>query len=253
MFIRTESFKDFIRFYPLITAIVIFQLALWLCSMLIPPLGDVIYQYGVGQNYLISQGQYWRLVTAVFLHDPNGITHVLFNCFSLVLFGPPLEQMLGKFKFFLTYLLTGVIANVLTLFSEPSNYFYLGASGAVYGLFGLYIFIIVLRKHLIDRGSAQVIVTILVIGLIMSFMRSGVGVSAHIFGFISGFALGPVLLQNAKPFSPYRNQRKQKDQSIPFDPNRWNKRRFPFKKYIGPVLWGILGLLVLLGIMARFL
>ncbi|MRH43630.1 rhomboid family intramembrane serine protease [Aquibacillus halophilus] len=253
MFIRTENFKEFIRFYPIVTIIIAIQLVIWLSVLIIPPLGNLIFQWGAGVNLLINQGEYWRLVTPIFLHDPNGIMHVLFNSFSLVLFGPALEQMLGKTKFIFTYFLTGIIGNFFTYFTNPEAYYvHVGASGAIYGLFGVYMFMVFFRKHLIDRGNAQIITTILIIGLVMTFLRPGINILGHLFGFIGGVALGPLILNNVKPFSVWKNRRPSNSDSVQFDPNRWNKKRLPIRKYFKPALWVIIVVLVLLGLVSRF-
>ncbi|WP_226038154.1 rhomboid family intramembrane serine protease [Aquibacillus saliphilus] len=253
MFIRTENFREFIRFYPVVTTIIAIQLFVWLSIIIIPPLGNLFFQWGAGVNVLINQGEYWRIVTPIFLHDPNGIMHVLFNSFSLVLFGPALEQMLGKIKFIFMYVLTGIIANFFTYFIDPTAFYvHVGASGAIYGLFGVYIYMVFFKKHLIDRGNAQIITTIFLIGLVMTFLQPGINISGHLFGFIGGLALGPLILNNVAPFSLIRNRRPERDGSIQFDPNRWNKRRFPFKKYTKPVLWTIVIILVLLGLVSNF-
>ncbi|WP_138418999.1 rhomboid family intramembrane serine protease [Aquibacillus sediminis] len=252
MFIRTENFRDFTRFYPVVTTIIAIQLSIWLLVFLFPAIGGPLFQWGVGVNFWISQGEYWRLVTPIFIHDPNGVMHVLFNSFSLVLFGPALEQMLGKTKFIFAYLFTGVFANLLTYFTESTMYSHVGASGAIFGIFGIYIFMVVFRKHLIDQANAQVISTIVIIGLVMTFLRSGVNIFGHLFGFIGGVALGPIILRNVQPFSIWRNRRAPRnDDSIQFDPNRWNKKRFSIKKYARPAIWTIIILLVVLGLIAR--
>ncbi|MBM7571085.1 rhomboid family intramembrane serine protease [Aquibacillus albus] len=264
MFIRTESLRQFIRFYPVVTTIIAIQLGVWLIvlifpfiqsllspfGVIIPPIGDFLYQWGTGVNLYISQGEYWRLVTSIFLHNPYGVMHVLFNSFSLVLFGPALEQMLGKVKFITVYLLAGIIGNVCTWLMDPNAfYFHLGASGAIYGLFGLYMFMIFFEKHLIDRANAQIIMIILIIGLVMTFLRPGINVYAHVFGFIGGVALGPIFLRNAQPFSIWKNTSSPRDDSIQFNPNRWRKKRFPLKN----VFWIVIIILVLIGLFGRFL
>src|SRR5699024_1711209 len=113
MFIRTESFRDFLQFYPVVSTIVAIQIGLWLVGLVIPPLGEWIFFYGVGWNYFIMEGEYWRLITPIFLHA--GIGHIVFNSFSLVLFAPALEQMLGKGKFIFAYFFSGIAANILTV------------------------------------------------------------------------------------------------------------------------------------------
>lgn len=206
MFVRTErSIKEFMQLYPIISTIIIINFALFIIIDLLPlPFGDMLFQWGAGHNESISlYGEYWRILTPIFLH--GGFMHTLFNSFALVLFGPALEIMLGKAMFTLAYLLTGIIGNIGTYLMEPMSPIpHIGASGAIYGLFGLYIFMVFFRKELIDPGSAQIIKTIFVLGLIMTFIRPGINIYAHIFGFIGGFALGPIILRNARSFYSIR-------------------------------------------------
>lgn len=140
MFIRTErSVKDFMQFYPIVSTIVIINIAFWIITSFIPILGDIILHVGIGHNLSVYHGEYWRIVTPIFLH--GGLGHVIFNSFALVLFGPALEQMLGKIKFIIMYLLTGIAGNLGTYFIDPVSMTpHLGASGAIYGLFGISIY-----------------------------------------------------------------------------------------------------------------
>ncbi|MFA1822573.1 rhomboid family intramembrane serine protease [Virgibacillus oceani] len=253
MFIRNErSIKEFLRFYPVVGVIIIVNLVLWLIIHLLQlPIGTMIYQLGAGSNFLIGQGEYWRLVTPIFLHA--GFMHVAFNSFALVLFGPALEQMLGRFKFIMAYLVTGIAGNIATFLLGPSEFWYVhvGASGSVFGLMGIYIFMVAFRKHLIDPGSSQMITIIFVIGIIMTFLRPNINIYAHIFGAVAGFAIAPVILAGVRGFSPWRNRRYHEDDgSIQFDPNRWQKKGIS-QKLKKNIIWIILGVLVVLGLLGR--
>src|SRR5690625_7985599 len=93
------------------------------------------------------------------MHSPQDISHILFYSFSLVLFGPALEQMLGKFKFILVYLFTGIVGNVFT-YIIGANDLHLGASGALYGLLGLFVYMSFFRNDLIDPVSKQIVTVI---------------------------------------------------------------------------------------------
>lgn len=231
MFIRTErSVREFIYAYPIVTSLVIINIVLWLIIYVLPfTFGKYIYMYGVGHNLSVyAAHEYWRLVTPIFLHSRD-LTHVLFNSFSLVLFGPALEQMLGRMKFIIAYVIMGLAGNIGTFIVNPvSMNFHIGASGAIYGLFGIYIFIIFFRQSLIDRMNAQIVLTIFVIGLVMTFITPRINIAGHIFGFIGGFLIAPLFLIGAQPFSIYRNPtpppRKQAG-GAQFDPNRWEKRK----------------------------
>lgn len=196
MFIRNESFKTFLRSYPVVSIIlainIIVYLLFFIDRYLHTGVGYLLLQYGVGFNAGIEYGQWWRLVTAIFLHI--SFSHVLFNCFSIFLFAPALENMLGKFKFIILYLGTGIIGNLATFFLQPMEFSYLGASGAIYGLLGLYLFMAALRKDLIDHQNRTVIIVILVIGLVSTFIYPNTDILGHLFGLLAGFAFAPLFL-----------------------------------------------------------
>lgn len=251
MFVRNEDFRSFLRYYPVVSTIIAIHLVLFLWMFLLWPLGgNRIFTYGVGYNLAIAHGQWWRLITPIFMHVQPG--HFLFNSFSLVLFGPALEQMLGKVKFTIIYLLTGVLANVATYYVGGLDYSpHLGASGAIYGLFGIYLYMVFFKKELLDHGNAQIITTILVIGLIMTFINSNINVYAHLFGLIAGLALSPIFLYKTRHFHGYYRRRSfVGGDEITFNPNRWQKKRLnPDTKK--KIIWGIFIVLVLIGLLIR--
>lgn len=192
MFVRTESFSQFLRLYPVISLIVFIHIVLYLVSALpiFPQLW--VYEQLAGVNLYIKEGEWWRLITPIFVH--LGFAHFLFNSFSLVLFAPPLEKFLGKFKFSMVYLACGIAANIATYFLKPLTYNHVGASGAIFGLFGIYVGMTLFHKHLISRENKQVIIPIVVIGLIMTFFQPGINLTAHLFGLLSGLVIAWLLL-----------------------------------------------------------
>ncbi|HIS28929.1 MAG TPA: rhomboid family intramembrane serine protease [Candidatus Avamphibacillus intestinigallinarum] len=259
MFIRQErSIKEFIHFYPVVSILIGIYALLWLwIDLLQLPFSREIWTWAVGQNIAISHGQYWRLFTATFLHAD--FMHMLFNSFSLVLFGPALEQMLGKYKFLFIYFVSGIIGNIATVLSSPfAIYAHLGASGAIYGLLGAYLFMVLFKKHLIDQNNSQIVSIILIAGVVMTFLQPNINVYAHLFGAAGGFLLAPlVITDKTRPFIMYRTYTPSEkrtvtnDHGVNFDPNRWRrkKRRITFNPKI---LWGIFIILVILGLLNRF-
>jgi rhomboid protease GluP len=188
LFIRTENFRTFIRLYPIVSTIIAIHIVLFIVVNFIP----FVFYLTVGRNYLIAAGEYWRLVTPIFIH--LSFPHVLFNTFSLYLFGPALERIIGKFKFIIGYIGAGVIANIATFFLEDPGYGHIGASGAIFGLFGFFVYIVYARKDLIDQQNSQLIITILVLSVIMTFVMPNINILGHLFGLIGGAALAPILL-----------------------------------------------------------
>lgn len=197
MFLRTESFGQFLRLYPVTAVIAAIHIALFLV-MAIPFLpNNWVLEQLAGVNLLIAAGEYWRLVTPIFVHA--GFAHLLFNSFSLILFAPALERALGKLLFIVIYITCGFGANLATYLLKPLYYSHVGASGSIFGLFGIYLAITFLKKDMMPQQGRQVILPIAALGVIMTFFQSGVNVTAHIFGLITGFVLGALLLK-IRPF-----------------------------------------------------
>lgn len=257
MFIRTErSVGEFIKFYPVVSIIVIINLVLWvLTGLFMTRLGADIYLFGIGQNFAVSNGQYWRLFTPIFLHA--GFAHVAFNSFSLILFGPALERMLGKPVFIVAYILMGFIGNLGPFLVEPlSTGLHVGASTSIYGIIGVYIYMRTFRKDLIDSASAQLVTTIAIIGFIMTFIQPNIHVQGHVFGFIGGVIIAPLILIKAKrfyrPISTQPARKAQSDPDIGYNPDRWKKKGLLPPKVRKNLIWIIFGILVLAGIIAQY-
>ncbi|WP_053361386.1 rhomboid family intramembrane serine protease [Bacillus sp. FJAT-27251] len=188
MFTRTESFGEFILFYPVISLIILIHLLVFLATSLPILPGNEIFSLLAGVNLYIMEGEIWRLATPIFVH--SGFAHLLFNSFSLVLFGPALERMLGKPRFLAVYLISGIAANAATLLLEPPAYVHVGSSGAIFGLFGFYISMAMYQKHMLSREGSQTILTIAAISVVMTFIQPNINITAHIFGLIAGFLIG---------------------------------------------------------------
>ncbi|MDQ0273212.1 rhomboid family intramembrane serine protease [Cytobacillus purgationiresistens] len=239
MFIRTESFKEFIRFYPIVTWIIAINIVLYLLTVLpILPSGWLMNLFA-GVNLNIVMGEYWRLVTPIFMH--NGFAHLLFNSFSLVLFGPALERLIGKVRFLLVYFISGIGANVATLILEPLTYMHVGASGAIFGLFGFFTSIIVFRRDLLSRQNTQLVLTITIIGIVMTFMQANINVTAHLFGLLAGFLIGAATIKNkTSGFSTIKTGN--------WKPARQRFNGIPLKTLL---VWGGIVLLAILGLIFR--
>ena len=188
MFTRRESLKEYITYYPVVSLILLIHILLFLLTTLPIFPAKAIMGYLIGVNLYITQGEWWRLITPIFIH--SGFSHLLFNSFSIFLFGPGLEKIVGKFRFLFIYLFTGIAANIITLFIEPLTYVHLGSSGAIFGLFGYYISIVVFKKDMMSKSNAQVITTIAALSLIMTFLQPNINIVGHIFGFLAGLLIG---------------------------------------------------------------
>lgn len=188
MFSRTENFSQYIRLYPVVTMLLALNIIIHLVTF-IPVIGDEVYFAGVGFNLWIAEGEWWRLVTPMFLHENGGFTHLLFNMFSLFIFGPELEKIAGKARFLTVYLLAGVFGGIATYFLQPLGYSSVGASGAIYGIFGAFGALVYYTKHILPQ-LRQIILPIIAIGVVMTFLQPNINWIAHIAGLIVGFLIG---------------------------------------------------------------
>ena len=135
----------------------------------------------------VAAGQWYRLLTSAFLPPATGLgglgfLDILFNMWALFAVGPALEQLLGRGRFLAVYLLSAIGGGVAFFLIGPSNVFALGASGAIFGLFGAW-FVVARKLRLDIRG----IVTIIAINLAFSlFYRSAIAWQDHVGGLIVG-------------------------------------------------------------------
>ena len=113
------------------------------------------YDPTIHQTVGVANDQWYRLLTSAFLHEPGlsgfGPAHIIFNMWALILVGPALERMLGRVRFLAVYLLSAVGGSVLFYFFAAPAQPALGASGAIFGLFGAW-FVLSRRLRLDSRG-----------------------------------------------------------------------------------------------------
>ncbi|WP_019414606.1 rhomboid family intramembrane serine protease [Paenisporosarcina sp. TG20] len=188
MFSRTENFSQYTKFYPVVSTIIAINVIIFLVSM-VPFVGSLIFNLGAGSNYLLGDGQWWRLITPMFLHA--GLVHLLFNMFSLFLFGPELEKLAGKVRFLTIYFLSGLIGIVATYLLQDANYVHVGASGAIYGILGAFGAIVYYTKNALPQ-LRQIIIPIIIISIVMTFLSPNINITAHLTGLIVGFLFGLV-------------------------------------------------------------
>jgi membrane associated rhomboid family serine protease len=136
----------------------------------------------------VAGGQWYRLITAAFLPPPGlgglGPLDIVFNMWALIFVGPALERMLGRARFLTVYLVSALGGSVLFYYLAPVNEPALGASGAIFGLFGAWF---VLSRRL--RLDSRQVVLLIVLNLVISFVVPDIAWQAHLGGLIAGGAL----------------------------------------------------------------
>jgi membrane associated rhomboid family serine protease len=155
--------------------------------------GDAIYSALQLDKVKVAQGEIWRLWTVTLLHDPSNLLHLVFNMYALYLAGPIVERLYGSARmavFYLVCALGGSLGSFAFGSAAPS----IGASGAIFGLFG--ILLIATRTHhpALDRTSRNFIGqlgTILLINVVFGIIAAGyIDNFAHAGGFVTGALLG---------------------------------------------------------------
>lgn len=185
-FLRYESLKDYIRLYPVNAALIAVQLAAFAATSVSGGLRDarVLLEFGGLSALPPYAGEYWRLIASVFLHA--GFSHLLLNGFVLYIFAPPMERILGKMNYLIFFLLCGIAGSLASLALERPE-LAVGSSGAIYGLFGAYLHLVLFRRILLDEGSRKTVQVLIAIGLIYSVLVSRVSFWAHVGGAVAGF------------------------------------------------------------------
>ncbi len=147
----------------------------------------------------VAIGQWYRMITSAFLPPPGagslGILDIAFNMYALYIVGPAIERVLGAWRFLAVYLISAVGGSILLYILVPFEWA-LGASGAIFGLFGAWF---VLARRL--RADARPVVLLIVLNLGLAFFVHAIAWQAHIGGLIAGG-----LLTAAYAWAPKKNR-----------------------------------------------
>lgn len=136
-------------------------------------------------NYgpLVTEGQYYRLFTSMFIHA--NIFHILFNMYALYLLGAQAEGFFGKGKFLVIYILSGISGSLLSILLNQGAVS-VGASGAIFGILGALLYFGYNNRVYLGNTLIREIVPVILINLAFGFMMTGVDNFAHIGGLIGG-------------------------------------------------------------------
>jgi len=150
--------------------------------------------FGVKSNPEIARGEWWRFITPIFIHI--GMLHLFFNSYALWIVGPQVEKLYGAARFVILYVLTGVAGVYSSYFYHPQSES-AGASGAIFGLFGVLLVFGVRYRNSIPpffkRAVGTGVLPVIVINLIIGFTIPAIDNSAHIGGLLAGAALAALV------------------------------------------------------------
>lgn len=169
---------------PVVMTILAINVIVFIGQQLFPEVSEKL----IMDPFLISNGEYWRLITPIFIH--LGVLHIFMNSYILYSLGPNVEEAFGSVRFALMYLATGFLATAAS-FALPPETRSLGASGAVFGMAGV-LFVYLYRRRM-SAFVAQYLRSVMVfigLNLVFGFVFPGIDNVAHIGGLIGGVILG---------------------------------------------------------------
>ena len=169
--------------FPMFTYwLIAVNVILYVIPILFGQYNNLINNYSVWAP-AIREGQTYRLLTGMFLH--GGILHLLFNCYALYVIGSQIENFLGRFKFAIIYLVSGISGALFSMIFG-GNYASIGASGAIFGLMGSLVYFGYHYRVYLGNVIKSQIIPLILLNLGLGFIMSGVDNSAHIGGLIGG-------------------------------------------------------------------
>ena len=150
-----------------------------------------LYQWGGNLRPAVMHGEWWRLVTYMFLH--GGVVHLLMNTFALLYIGMYLEPLIGRARFAGAYLFTGVCAGLMSLYMHPASVG-VGASGAIFGMYGVFLALLTTNyiKKTLRRTMLRGVLFFVLLNLLYG-LQGNTDNAAHIGGLLSGIVIGFVL------------------------------------------------------------
>jgi len=157
---------------------------------------NMILRYGQVNSLVIYSGYYYQLFTSMFVHA--NIAHIAGNMLFLLIFGLRGEEMFSLPEYLLVYVLGGLTGNLLSLLLLPLDVPSVGASGAIFAMFGA-------CTIYARRSVRQSIIGALIYAFFLLFLSSGLDVNnfAHIGGLVTGLLIGYVLATRRKPETRY--------------------------------------------------
>ena len=137
----------------------------------------------------VADGQYWRLLSSMFLHF--GLIHIAFNAYALWLFGRLVEENLGRTRFLVIYFVSGFLAGAASYAFGPVNAVGVGASGAIFGVFGAFLAYNYRRRHLaLAAANLRWAFTLILINALLAFTFRAIDWRAHLGGLAAGAIAG---------------------------------------------------------------
>ena len=156
-------------------------------SIINPTASDLL-AWGGNRRFETTNGDWWRLISSMFLH--GGIMHLLLNCFGLLVASLFIEPAIGKWRFLAVYMISGICGSLASIWWYE-NTVSVGASGAIFGLFGATLGLLLTNAFPTESKSSIFKTIGVYVGINLLWgLTGGVDNAAHLGGLISGFFTG---------------------------------------------------------------
>jgi rhomboid protease GluP len=192
IFLDIENLKD----AKITLSLVFLNIIIFLIFNLALPLNILLFFVQINRN-VINNYEIWRLLTPIFFHVNE--LHLFSNTIALLLFGATVEtnQKFSRLEFLLVYFISGFIGNLFSLFLLPIDTISLGASGAIFGLVGVAVVMV-----LTDNRTLLPFVLLYIGYFIIASFMPGINMWAHIFGLLVGVLFGYIFYYQKKRITP---------------------------------------------------
>lgn len=179
--------------YPWVTYLLLFVMIVIYLLMTVSGGSENVFnllKFGAQSNQLVRDGQWWRLITPIFVHI--GFQHILINGITLYYLGKLIEPIVGHLRYFIIFMVSGVCGNLMSF--ALGNGISAGSSTAIFGLFGAFLMIAFqYRGNDFVRSTAKTFVLFVVINLVFDIFTPGIDIYGHIGGFIGGYLVSFVV------------------------------------------------------------
>lgn len=171
---------------PLITNIIILTCVLYFILIAFNTSGHLtasnLLKYGANYQFLVQTGEWYRLFSCMFIHA--SILHLILNMYVLKIVGSQVESYLGKIKYVLVFLISGLVGSLFSaIFTKNVS---VGASGAIFGIFGSLLYFAYHYRLILGNNLKYEILPVIIFNLLIGLFIPGVDISAHIGGLIGG-------------------------------------------------------------------
>lgn len=193
IFVRDGDFKEYFKNAPVTSVVILLNIFMLLVTLIFGGFnGFTLLRLGALYAPLVKAGEYWRLLTSMFLH--GSFVHLLGNAIiGLYVLSAALERIIGSKKFAFIYFFSGLGAGLLVTFT--SNALTIGASGAIFGALGSLLYIGIYRKDLMSAQDFQSIKGLVIINIIFTFLMANISIAGHVGGILSGFLISYIMIR----------------------------------------------------------